>query len=181
MIKLRLFLMLLFFSAHSSSADSPSLSLDASGDQQGQFIQQKHLKVLSQPFVTKGNYHYQQNIGLVWNTKLPLVSELKITSEGVSERQPDGNFKTLTNNAQFSELLLALFSGQQQSLQQQFTLTQQENTLTLIPKVQQISQIFERITLLLSEQGIQKITLYEPQGNYTTILLSQNSLADTQD
>jgi hypothetical protein len=178
---LSLFSVLLLLTVHNTSAQSPIFPLKVSADQQGQFVQEKHLKVLSQPFVTKGNYHYQKNKGLVWHTQQPIESEIKITTDGVSERQPGGNFKTLTTNSQFSELLLALFSGEQQSLRQQFTLEQQKNSLTLIPKAEKISRVIWKITLLLGEDGIQKIVLYEPGDNYTNIFLSETISSANQD
>ncbi len=181
MRRINLIPLVLLLTVHFSKAQSPVFSLQVSSDQQGQFVQEKHLKVLSQPFVTKGNYHYQQNFGLVWHTQQPIESEMKITTEGVSERQPDGDFKTLTTNSQFSELLLTLFSGEQQSLRQQFTLEQQNNELTLTPKAEQIARVILKITLLLSEDGIQQIVLYEPEGNYTNIFLSEMNSSTGQD
>lgn len=178
---MNLFSLLLLLTALGSRAQSPIFSLKVSADQQGQFVQEKHLKVLSQPFVTKGNYHYQQNLGLIWHTQQPVDNEINITTEGVSERQPDGQYKTLSNNSQFSELLLALFSGEQQKLEQQFTLQRHENTLTLIPKSEQIARVILKITLLLDEGEIQQIVLHEPEGNYTNIFLSEKNSSANQD
>jgi hypothetical protein len=179
----RIYLIPLIFllTVHVSNAQPTVFPLQVSSDQKGQFVQEKHLKVLSQPFVTKGYYHYQQNLGLVWHTQQPIESEIKITTEGVSERQPDGHFKTLTSNSQFSELLLALFSSEQQSLQQQFILEQKDNELTLTPKDKQITRVIEKITLLLDDSGIQQIVLFEPEGNYTNIFLSEMHSTTTQD
>lgn len=173
-------LVLLFIMAF-ANARPEVFSLQVSSEQQGQFVQEKHLKVLSQPFVTKGNYHYQQKLGLVWHTQQPIESEIRITTEGVSERQPDGHFKTLTSNSQFSELLLALFSGEQGSLRQQFEIQQQENELTLTPKAKQITRVIVKITLLLEANKIQQIVLYEPEGNYTNIFLTEMNSTTSQD
>tara|TARA_R110000868_G_scaffold237757_4_gene492346 strand:- start:487 stop:1032 length:546 start_codon:yes stop_codon:yes gene_type:complete len=173
--------LVLLLTVHFSKAQPAVFSLQTSSDQQGQFVQEKHLKVLSRPFVTKGNYHYQQNLGLMWHTQQPIESKIKITTDGVSELQADGHFKTLTTNSQFSELLLALFNGEQQSLQQQFTLEQQDNRLTLTPKSAQIARVIVKITLLIVDNGIQQIVLYEPEGNYTNIFLSKMNSATNQD
>ena len=178
---LSLFAVLLLLTVHNTNAQSPISPLKIAADQQGQFVQEKHLTVLSQPFVTKGYYHYQQDKGLVWHTQQPIESEIKITTQGVSERQPSGDFKILTTDSQFSEVLLALFSGEQQVLQQQFTLEQQENSLTLMPKAEKISRVIWKITLLLGENGIQQIVLYEPEGNYTNIFLSETISSVNQD
>jgi hypothetical protein len=171
----------LLLTVHFSQAQPVVFSLQTSSDQQGQFVQEKHLTVLTQPFVTKGSYHYQKKLGLIWHTQQPVESKIKITTEGVSERQADGHFKSLTTNSQFSELLLALFSGEQQSLQQQFSIEQQDNKLTLTPKSAQIASVILKISLLLNDNGIQQIVLYEPEGNYTNIFLSEITSSTSQD
>jgi hypothetical protein len=78
-------------------------------------------------------------------------------------------------------LLLALFSGEQQSLQQQFTIEQQDNTLTLTPKSAQIVGVILKIKLLVDNNAIQQIVLLEPEGNYTNIFLSKMNSATNQD
>ena len=167
-----LFALFFLYQVQVIKAETPAFAWPASAQQQGQFVQEKHLVVLTQPFITKGNYHYQQATGLTWHTLEPMESEIKITTEGVSERQEDGGFKTLTNNSQFSELLLALFNGEKTSLQQQFSLEQQPNTLNLIPKDPQIAKVILKITLHISDNVISQIVLYEAEGNYTNIFLS---------
>ncbi|WP_339724050.1 outer membrane lipoprotein carrier protein LolA [uncultured Paraglaciecola sp.] len=173
--------LVLLVTVHFANAQATAFSLHTSSDQEGQFVQEKHLTVLTQPFVTKGNYHYQKNIGLIWHTQQPVESKIKITTEGVSERQADGHFKSLTSSSQFSELLLALFSGEQQSLQQQFYIEQQDNRLTLTPKSAQIAGVILKISLLIKDNGIQQIVLYEPEGNYTNIFLNQLKSPSGQD
>lgn len=173
--------LVLLLTVHFSQAQPVVFSLQTSSDQQGQFVQEKHLTVLTQPFVTKGSYHYQKKLGLIWHTQQPVDSKIKITTEGVSECQADGHFKSLTTNSQFSELLLALFSGEQQSLQQQFSIEQQDNKLTLTPKSAQIAGVILKISLLLNDNGIQQIVLFEPEGNYTNIFLSEITSSTSQD
>jgi hypothetical protein len=141
----------------------------------GQFVQEKHLTVLTQPFITKGHYHYSKSTGLSWKTDYPIVSEIRINSEGVSEVQPDGSLKSLTTDSQLSELLLAIFSGEPAILQQQFDIEQTENVVTLLPKVAQIAQVIEKITVHLDWQVIKEIILHEPAGNYTKIILTSNN------
>lgn len=181
MRKINFIPVLLLLVVYFSHAKAEVFSLQTSSDQQGQFIQEKHLTVLTQPFVTKGTYHYQKNLGLVWHTQQPVESKINITTEGVSELQADGHFKSLTTNSQFSELLLALFSGEQQSLLQQFSIEQQDNALTLTPKSAQIAEVILKITLLLDNNAIQKIVLLEPEGNYTNIFLSEIPLVTSQE
>lgn len=172
---------LLLLTAHFSNAQVEILSLQTPADQQGQFVQEKHLTVLTQPFVTQGTYHYQKSHGLIWHTQQPVESKVKITTEGVSELQANGHFKSLTTNSQFSELLLALFSGDQQSLQNQFSIEKQQNSVSLTPKSAQIAKVILKITLLIENNRIQQIMLLEPEGNYTNIFLSNTQSSTSEE
>lgn len=178
---IKLFSLLLFLTVHHLNAQTSFFELKVSKDQQGQFVQEKHLKVLSQPFITKGQYSYQHDLGLTWRTLQPIESELNITTAGVQERQPDGQLKTLTNDSQFSSLLLALFSGEQQSLRNQFTIEQQQNTVILTPKAKQISDVISKIVLVIADTSIQQITLFEPSENLTKIFLTQSASAPAEE
>jgi hypothetical protein len=143
----------------------------SSAEQNGSFVQKKHLVVLSKPFVTKGTYQYKHATGLDWQTLTPITNHLNISVHGVIEIQSDGSRKTLTTDTRFSELLLAIFSGDQHKIEQQFSIEQTKDSLKLTPKSEQISDIFREISVQIENQSIQEITLFEPAGNSTQIIL----------
>ena len=159
----------------STVAEELSFSWATDKELAGQFVQEKHLTILTQPFVTKGHYLYNKSTGLSWNTDYPIASEIHINSRGVSEVQPDGSLKSLTTDSQLSELLLAIFSGEPAILQQQFEIEQTENVVILQPKITQIAQVMEKIMVQLDGQLIKQIILHEPDGNYTKIILTSNT------
>lgn len=87
------------------------------------------------------------------------------------ETLSDGSRKTLTTDTRFSELLLAIFSGEQRKIEQQFFIEQTGDSLKLTPKAEQISDIFRQISVKIEDQSIKEITLFESAGNSTQILL----------
>ena len=148
-------------------------------EQSGRFVQEKHLAALNKPFVTRGTYLYRKSSGLDWRTVYPITNELNISVDGVVEVQSDGGRKTLTTDTRFSELLLAIFSGDQQKLQQQFSIEHTEHKLKLRPRVAQVSDIIREISVHIENHSIKEITLYEPGGNSTHIsLLAEENVND---
>ncbi|WP_133470749.1 outer membrane lipoprotein carrier protein LolA [Paraglaciecola marina] len=142
---------------------------------QGNFIQEKHLAALSRPFVTQGKYHYSPETGLVWNTLKPVNNFLLINQDGVSEKQADGSFKMLTTDANFSAMLLPVFSGDPQKLTQYFKISENSKGLTLDPIAPKVSSVMQTLDLVITEQALQQIILHESNGNVTNIYLEANT------
>lgn len=149
--------------------------------QSGTFVQQKHLPILKRPFVTEGSYEYTQENGLSWQTTKPIPSELNINVDGVFEISSDGSKTLLTNDTRFSQLLLAIFSGNQQQLAAQFDVSYQENEAVLVPLDEQVRSLFSTITLRINSTAIDLIKLNEPNGNATHIFLTANDPLKKQD
>ena len=140
--------------------------------QSGTFVQQKHLPILKRPFVTEGSYRYSQTTGLSWQTTDPIATELNINVDGVFEVSSDGSKKLLTSDTRFSQLLLAIFSGNKQLLATQFSVTYKDNLALLIPLDEQVKSLFSSITLRINASAIDLIKLDEPNGNATHIFLT---------
>ncbi|MFT2091848.1 outer membrane lipoprotein carrier protein LolA [Paraglaciecola sp. 2405UD69-4] len=142
---------------------------------QGQFTQEKHLAALSRPFVSHGEYLYSKETGLQWHTLKPVNNYLLINKNGVSEKQADGQYKILTSDTSFSALLLPIFSGDFETLKQHFSISETNTGLTLKPLDQAVSDVMQSLELIISEQALQQITLYEANGNLTQIYLRDNT------
>ena len=52
----------------------------------GNFIQEKHLRALSQPLTSKGTFVLAKNHGLLWLLKTPLQQDYRITAKGIARR-----------------------------------------------------------------------------------------------
>ena len=148
----------------------------------GQFIQEKHLRALPQPLISKGNFVLAKNHGLLWLLKTPLKQDYRISARGIARR--DGNGWQLLPNksagAEQNRLFLAVLQGDSSGLQRDFELAlsgdAQQWKLTLTPRSLLLKQVFNQINI---DGGalVQTIELLETQGD-STVLRMQDSTAD---
>ncbi|CAI8934553.1 outer membrane lipoprotein carrier protein LolA [Pseudomonas sp. IT-P395] len=147
----------------------------------GQFIQEKHLRALPQPLISKGSFVLAKNHGLLWLLKTPLQQDYRITAKGIARR--DGNGWQLLPNksagAEQNRLFLAVLQGDSSGLQRDFELAlsgdAQQWKLTLTPRSLLLKQVFNQINI---DGGalVQTIELLETQGD-STVLRMQDSNA----
>ena len=145
----------------------------------GQFIQEKHLRALPQPLISKGNFVLAKNHGLLWLLKTPLQQDYRITANGIARR--DGNAWQLLPNksagAEQNRLFLAVLQGDSSGLQRDFELAlsgdAQQWKLTLTPRSVLLKQVFNQINIDGGEL-VQTIELLETQGD-STVLRMQDS------
>ena len=148
----------------------------------GQFIQEKHLRALPQPLLSKGSFVLAKNHGLLWLLKTPLQQDYRITANGIARR--DGNAWQLLPNksagAEQNRLFLAVLQGDSSGLQRDFELAlsgdAQQWKLTLTPRSVLLKQVFNQINIDGGEL-VQTIELLETQGD-STVLRMQDSTAN---
>ncbi|MCI9874347.1 outer membrane lipoprotein carrier protein LolA [Pseudomonas atacamensis] len=148
----------------------------------GQFIQEKHLRALPQPLISKGSFVLAKNHGLLWLLKTPLQQDYRITANGIARRDSNG-WQLLPNKsagAEQNRLFLAVLQGDSNGLQRDFELalsgTAQQWQLTLTPRSMLLKQVFKQINI---DGGalVQTIELLETQGD-STLLRMQDSTAE---
>ncbi|RON68382.1 hypothetical protein BK675_08655 [Pseudomonas fluorescens] len=148
----------------------------------GQFIQEKHLRALPQPLISKGSFVLAKNHGLLWLLKTPLQQDYRITANGIARRDTNG-WQPLPNKsagAEQNRLFLAVLQGDSSGLQRDFELalsgTAQQWQLTLTPRSMLLKQVFQQINI---DGGalVQTIELLETQGD-STLLRMQDSTAE---
>lgn len=148
----------------------------------GQFIQEKHLRALPQPLISKGSFVLAKNHGLLWLLKTPLQQDYRITANGIARRDNNG-WQLLPNKsagAEQNRLFLAVLQGDSSGLQRDFELalsgTAQQWQLTLTPRSVLLKQVFKQINI---DGGalVQTIELLETQGD-STLLRMQDSTAE---
>ena len=147
----------------------------------GQFIQEKHLRALPQPLISKGRFVLAKNHGLLWLLKTPLQQDYRISAKGIARRDGDG-WQLLPNKsagAEQNRLFLAVLQGDSSGLQRDFELAlsgdAQQWKLTLTPRSVLLKQVFNQINI---DGGalVQTIELLETQGD-STVLRMQDSTA----
>ncbi|WP_445180052.1 outer membrane lipoprotein carrier protein LolA [Pseudomonas sp. McL0111] len=148
----------------------------------GQFIQEKHLRALPQPLISKGSFVLAKNYGLLWLLKSPLQQDYRISAKGIARRDDNG-WQMLPNKsagAEQNRLFLAVLQGDSSGLQRDFELAlsgdAQQWKLTLTPRSLLLKQVFNQINI---DGGalVQTIELLETQGD-STVLRMQDSQAD---
>ncbi|MGG7671153.1 outer membrane lipoprotein carrier protein LolA [Pseudomonas sp. WC2] len=148
----------------------------------GQFIQEKHLRALPQPLISKGSFVLAKNHGLLWLLKTPLKQDYRITAKGIARRDDNG-WQLLPNKsagAEQNRLFLAVLQGDSSGLQRDFELAlsgdAQQWKLTLTPRSLLLKQVFNQINI---DGGalVQTIELLETQGD-STVLRMQDSTAN---
>ncbi|MBV4475573.1 outer membrane lipoprotein carrier protein LolA [Pseudomonas botevensis] len=147
----------------------------------GQFIQEKHLRALPQPLLSKGSFVLAKNHGLLWLLKTPLQQDYRITAKGIARRDANG-WQWLPNKsagAEQNRLFLAVLQGDSSGLQRDFELAlsgdAQQWKLTLTPRSVLLKQVFNRINI---DGGalVKTIELQETQGD-STVLRMLDSIA----
>ena len=148
----------------------------------GNFTQEKHLRALPQPLVSKGTFVLAKDHGLLWLLKTPLQQDYRITSQGIARRDANG-WQLLPNKsagAEQNRLFLAVLQGDSSGLQRDFDLQLQGEAqqwkLTLTPRSLLLKQVFTQINI---DGGalVRTIELLETQGD-STLLRMQDNTAD---
>ncbi|VVO28120.1 hypothetical protein PS718_04760 [Pseudomonas fluorescens] len=146
----------------------------------GQFVQEKHLRALPQPLISKGSFVLAKNHGLLWLLKTPLQQDYRISAKGIARR--DGNGWQLLPNksagAEQNRLFLAVLQGDSSGLQRDFELAlsgdAQQWKLTLTPRSLLLKQVFNQINIDGGEL-VQTIELLETQGDSTVLRMQDSS------
>ena len=148
----------------------------------GQFIQEKHLRALPQPLISKGSFVLAKNHGLLWLLKTPLQQDYRITANGIARRDDNG-WQMLPNKsagADQNRLFLAVLQGDSSGLQRDFELAlsgdAQQWKLSLTPRSLLLKQVFKQINI---DGGalVQTIELLETQGDSTVLRMQDSSAA----
>lgn len=147
----------------------------------GQFIQEKHLRALPQPLISKGSFVLAKNHGLLWLLKTPLQQDYRISAKGIARRDATG-WQLLPNKsagAEQNRLFLAVLQGDSSGLQRDFELAlsgdAQKWQLTLTPRSVLLKQVFNQINIS-GGTLVSTIELLETQGD-STVLRMQDSTA----
>ena len=179
MKKVLLVSLLMLFSGLSSAFSQQDLIalLQKSQNIQGGFTQQRFLKSLSKPIVSRGKFVLLANKGLLWQMQQPFAVDLRVKKDGIM--QWNGSQWIANNKLGQSEqinLFLGLLSGDISALSAQFDLqlsgSPQQWRLTLTPSSLLMKQIFNHI-IIKGDRLVREIELDEKQGDRTLILFSQ--------
>ena len=148
----------------------------------GQFTQEKHLRALPQPLISRGSFVLAKNHGLLWLLKTPLQQDYRISAKGIARRDATG-WQLLPNKsagAEQNRLFLAVLQGDSSGLQRDFELAlsgdAQKWQLTLTPRSVLLKQVFNQINIT-GAALVQSIELLETQGDSTLLRMQDSTSA----
>jgi outer membrane lipoprotein-sorting protein len=135
---------------------------------QGDFHQQKHLKVLHKPLISTGTFTYDQSKGVIWKTLTPVASLLLVNESKLLTGQGEQALP-----AAFGQVFKAMLGGDLMTLSDGFSITGSDRKtswqLELTPKDQMLKLIIA--TMLLSgDTELRKLEIHEANGNVTDIV-----------
>ena len=148
----------------------------------GPFIQEKHLRGLSQPLLSSGEFVLNREHGLLWQLRKPMPADYRIDNNGIALRNANGWQAQAKQGvaAQQSRIFLAVLKGDHQGLEQDFAPnlsgTAESWQLTLTPRSLLLQQIFQQITIS-GAALVERIELVETQGDSSVLRMPKSSTA----
>ena len=169
-------LCLLFFLSvdHSSAADvlaEITARLINPPITQGNFQQQKRLKILRKPLISTGTFTYHQSKGVIWKTLTPIPSLLLVNESRLLTGQGEQAVP-----AAFGKVFKAMLGGDLSQLTEGFLMTgaaqKTDWQLQLTPKDEFLQKIISAISLR-GDTELRSLDIQEVTGNLTRISFTQ--------
>jgi len=143
----------------------------------GAFEQSKQVAGFSKPLLSSGDFVVARARGVLWNTRTPFASQLKLTRSQIVATQ-DGQIAFQLNASKepavrtINSLMFSLLSGEIGELARQFTITGTTNPkgwkLVLTPRDSGLGKVMSQITLN-GDQYVRHIEIIEASGDRTRI------------
>jgi outer membrane lipoprotein-sorting protein len=149
----------------------------------GSFTQEKYLRALPQPLVSRGTFVLARGRGLLWFLQEPMQQDYRINNSGIARRDVRGWDPPHQQGAaaRQNDLFLAVLRGDTAALQRDFELelsgTADIWALALTPRSKLLGQIFTAI-LIQGGATAERIELLEAQGDSTLLLLNDIQIDD---
>ena len=150
--------------------------------QRGEFEQRKSVKGFKHPLVSKGDYLFARERGVVWHTREPFESTLVLTRERLVSRGADGANTTAMDARSepglraVNQLLFALLAADLGTLAQRFQIAGQAPDngpwqLTLTPRDAGLAAWLQKVELQ-GERQVQTVQWQEASGDASQIRFS---------
>ncbi len=142
-----------------------------------EFIQEKHMKILSRPLLSGGSFHFRAPNSLRWEYRYPVRSVL-LAHDGKTKRYVLRNGTVIEDAGAHLQSIPVVLEEITRWLRGRFdenpafTVQQEPGPkIVLRPKEKDLALIIQRIELIFSEQpGIMKsVVIYEGEGSFTRL------------
>ncbi len=148
------------------------------------FIQEKHLKILSKPLISKGTFYFQVPQSLRWEYTSPFQSILLIHNGNI-KRYIKGNDGFIQDSGAELQAMQVVLQEIMLWLRGRFNDNPNFNAvlepgpkIVLTPKEKSFAAIIQRIELMLSNQPgiIETVCIYENDNSYTKFIFNNVKL-----
>jgi Outer membrane lipoprotein carrier protein LolA len=138
---------------------------------QGNFQQEKKLKILRKPLQSTGTFTYHQSKGVIWKTLTPVASLLLVSDTRLLTSQGEQAVP-----AAFAKVFKAMLGGDLDELSDGFSITGSDQEprwqLKLIPKDELLKKIISSM-VLSGDNELRLLEIQEAGGNFTRIKFDQ--------
>ena len=150
---------------------------DSPAELSGSFKQQKYLSDFETHINSSGEFHYQRDQAIQWNTLSPIKNELQLTPDGITSKQGKKQLSALKSAdhqaiKQINDIFFAVLTAQWDQLANYFELSGQETDgawqITLTPKHASLQQGFQRLELS-GDRLLRQAKMIEKNGDSTHI------------
>lgn len=115
------------------------------------FREQRFVAVLSAPLEASGEVLCIPSQGLIWSTARPFQKSTYLTPDGIEHRDQSGALVSDSERSEVSRTLLALLSGDVETVSDNFTVTlsgsDESWTVTLVPNDPLVVQVISQISI----------------------------------
>ncbi|MFC7422173.1 outer membrane lipoprotein carrier protein LolA [Iodobacter arcticus] len=156
----------------------------------GEFEQNKQVSGFKKPLISRGDFLAARDMGVLWRTKTPFASTLKLSRDEIVAKQDGAVAFRLSASKEpsvrmINGLLFSLMNGDVSSLGELFKIEGSVNgkswQLTLTPKQATLGKIMSKIELS-GDQFVRRILLDEANNDQTLIrFTAQNTDAISLD
>jgi hypothetical protein len=140
---------------------------------QGEFHQEKRLKILSKPLISTGTFTYSQSKGVIWKTLTPIPSLLLVNEAHLLTGQGEQAVPPA-----FGKVFKAMLGGDLKQLSDGFVITGEDKknawTLQLTPKDELLKKIISSI-ILNGDTELRGLEMQEANGNISRISFTKIS------
>jgi len=138
---------------------------------QGNFQQEKRLKILRKPLISTGTFTYHQSKGVIWKTLTPIPSLLLVNESHLLTGQGEQAVP-----AAFGKVFKAMLGGDLNQLTEGFLIKGENKKptwqLQLKPKDELLQKVISTI-LLTGDTELRVLEIQEVTGNLTRISFTQ--------
>lgn len=148
---------------------------------QGNFIQEKYLADLDATLTSSGQFNYQRELEIKWQTLEPIENVLIMTPQSIVNHQRGQDLITLQARsnpivAMISDIFFSVLTANWTQLETYFSLTGTVNgdnwQAVLVPIDESVMQVVNRIELT-GGQFVEKLSFFENNGDHTTIVFEK--------